>query len=179
MQALSQREVMESRHSFILYISVYTFDVFIQEVIRALGKHRVKYVLVGGYAVALQGAVRGTVDIDIAIALNRATFKRAETALEEIGLESRLPVTADEVFSFREEYIQKRNLKTWSFANPRNPLEAVDILITEDATRIDAASKRAFGITIKVAEIADLIAIKKKSGRAQDLEDIKALRKLQ
>lgn len=179
MQALSQREVMESRHSFILYISVYTFDVFIQEVIRALGKHRVKYVLVGGYAVALHGAVRGTVDIDIAIALNRATFKRAETALEEIGLESRLPVTAEEVFSFREEYIQKRNLKTWSFANPRNPLEAVDILITEDATRIDAASKRAFGITIKVAEIADLIAIKKKSGRAQDLEDIKALRKLQ
>jgi len=152
--------------------------VFIQTVIRALDEHRVKYALVGGYAVALHGAIRGTVDVDIAIALNRATFKRAETALREIGLESRLPVTAEEVFAFREEYIRNRNLKAWSFANPCNPLEVVDILITEDAKRISTVSKRAFGMTVKVAAIADLIAIKQKAGRAQDLEDIEALRKL-
>lgn len=152
--------------------------MFIQTVIRALDEHRVKYALVGGYAVALHGAIRGTVDVDIAIALNRATFKRAETALREIGLESRLPVTAEEVFAFREEYIRNRNLKAWSFANPCNPLEVVDILITEDAKRISTVSKRAFGMTVKVAAIADLIAIKQKAGRAQDLEDIEALRKL-
>ncbi len=153
--------------------------MFIQKVIRTLDKHRVKYVLVGGYAVALHGAIRGTVDIDIAIALNRATFKRAETALQEIDLESRLPVTAEEVFSFRKEYIQRRNLKAWSFVNPRNPLDVVDILITEDASKIRTVKKRAFGMIVKVAAITDLIAIKKKAGRAQDLEDIKALRKLQ
>ncbi len=152
--------------------------MFIQTVVRALIEHRVKYALVGGYAVALHGAIRGTVDVDIVIALNRATFKRAETALHEIGLESRLPVTAEEVFAFREEYIQNRNLKAWSFANPCNPLEVVDILITEDAKRINTVNKRAFGMIVKVAAIADLIAIKKKAGRAQDLEDIKALRKL-
>ena len=152
--------------------------MFIQIVIRALDEHRVKYALVGGYAVALHGAIRGTVDVDIVIALNRATFKRAETALHEIGLESRLPVTAEEVFAFREEYIQNRNLKAWSFANPCNPLEVVDILITEDAKRISTVNMRAFGLVVKVAAIADLIAIKKKAGRAQDLEDIKALRKL-
>lgn len=153
--------------------------MFIQKVIRTLDKNRVKYVLVGGYAVALHGAIRGTVDIDIAIALNRATFKRAETALQEIDLESRLPVTAEEVFSFRNEYIRKRNLKAWSFVNPRNPLDVVDILLTEDASKISAVNKRAFGMNIKVAAITDLIAIKKKAGRTQDLEDIKALRKLQ
>jgi len=152
--------------------------MFIQTVIRALIEHRVKYALVGGYAVALHGAIRGTVDVDIVIALNRATFKRAETALHEIGLESRLPVTAEEVFAFREEYIQNRNLKAWFFANPCNPLEVVDILITEDAKRISAVNMRAFGLVVKVAAITDLIAIKKKAGRAQDLEDIKALRKL-
>ena len=152
--------------------------MFIQAVIRSLGEHRVRYALVGGYAVALHGAIRGTVDVDIAIALDRATFKRAETALHEIGLESRLPVTAEEVFAFREEYIRNRNLKVWSFANPRNPLEVVDILITEDAKKITTVNKRAFGMTVKVAAIADLIAMKQKAGRAQDLEDIKALRKL-
>ena len=153
--------------------------MFIRKVIRALDRHKVKYALIGGYAVALHGAIRGTVDIDIAIALNKAAFQRAETALREIGLESRLPITAAEVFSFRTEYIQKRHLKAWSFVNPRNPLDVVDILITEDASKISTVNKRAFGITIKVAAITDLIAIKKKAGRAQDLEDIKALRKLQ
>lgn len=152
--------------------------MFIQEVIRSLEKYRVRYVLVGGYAVALHGAVRGTVDVDIVIALNRVTFKRAESALQEIGLESRLPVTAEEVFSFREEYIRKRHLTAWSFANPRNPLEVVDILITEDAKEISVVTKHAFGMSVNIAAIADLIAIKKKAGRAQDLEDIKALRKL-
>ena len=153
--------------------------MFIKKVVRSLDKHRVKYALIGGYAVALHGAVRGTVDVDIVIALNRTTFKSAESALHAIGLESRLPVTAEEVFSFREEYIRKRNLKAWSFANPRNPLEVVDILITEDARKISTVNKRAFGMSIKIAAIADLIAIKKKAGRAQDLEDVKALRKLQ
>ena len=84
--------------------------MFIKNVIRSLDKHRVKYALIGGYAVALHGAVRGTVDVNIVIALNRTTFKRAESALHEIDLESRLPVTAEEVFSFREEYIRKRTL---------------------------------------------------------------------
>ena len=63
--------------------------------------------------------------------------------------------------------------------NPRNPLDVVDILITEDASKIRTVKKRAFGMIVKVAAITDLIAIKKKAGRAQDLEDIKALRKLQ
>jgi predicted nucleotidyltransferase len=153
--------------------------MFIQRVIRALEKHRVKYALVGGYAVALHGAVRGTVDIDIVIALNRATYKRVESALHEIGLESRLPVSAEEVFSFREEYIRKRHLKAWSFTNPRNPLEVVDILITEDARKIRTVSKHAFGMSVKIVDIPELIAIKRKAGRAQDLEDIKALKKLQ
>lgn len=153
--------------------------MFVQKVIRALNKHRVKYVLVGGYAVALHGAVRGTVDVDIVITLNRATYKRAESAMRELGLESRLPVTAEEVFSFREEYIQKRSLTAWSFANPGNPLEVVDILITEDANNVTVVKKSAFGMSVRIAAIPDLIAMKKEAGWAQDLEDIKALRKLQ
>lgn len=153
--------------------------MFVRDVIHSLRSRRVRYALVGGYAVALHGAVRGTVDVDIVIALDRPTFERAEAALRAIGLESRLPVTAAEVFEFREEYIERRNLRAWSFTNPDNPLEVVDILITEDAAAIDTVVKRAFGMSIKVAAIPALIAIKEKSGRPQDLEDIKALERLQ
>jgi predicted nucleotidyltransferase len=152
--------------------------MFIQNVINALQKHKVNYALVGGYAVALHGAVRGTVDIDIVITLSKKSYEAAETGFKKLGLESQLPVTATEVYKFREEYIKNRNLTAWSFVNPDNPLEIVDIIITEDLGNISTVNKRAYGMNIKVAAIHDLIAIKKKAGRPQDLEDIKALKKL-
>ncbi|MBI4005283.1 MAG: hypothetical protein HY356_01335 [Gammaproteobacteria bacterium] len=152
--------------------------MFIKKVIRALEQYHVRYALVGGYAVALHGATRGTVDIDIVITLNLKTFKNTEKAFKSIGLEPRLPVTADEVFGFREEYIKNRNLVAWSFVSPRNPMEMVDVVITENLKDIRTVNKAAFDMKIKVAAIDDLIMIKKKSNRKQDREDIKALEKL-
>ena len=104
--------------------------MFIQRVINSLNSHKVQHALVGGYAVALHGVIRGTVDIDIVIALKKGQFQLVEKAMNAIGLASRLPVSADEVFSFRDEYITNRNLKAWSFINPDNPLEVVDILMS-------------------------------------------------
>ena len=152
--------------------------MFIVTVIETLNRYRVPYVLVGGYAVALHGAVRGTVDIDIAIALNRKSYRQLEKAMNSIGLLSRLPVSADEVFDYRAEYIKNRNLKAWSFVNNDKPLEIVDILITEDARTIKTVNKTAMGTRLKVAAIDDLIRMKKKANRKQDKEDIKALEKL-
>jgi hypothetical protein len=152
--------------------------MFIQKVIRTLERHHVQYALIGGYAVALHGAARGTIDIDILIAFNLKSFKNTEKALKSIGLEPRLPVTANEVFDFREEYIKNRNLIAWSFINPENPAEMVDVVITENLKDIRTVSKAALGMEIIVAAIDDLIMIKKKSGRKQDKEDIKALEKL-
>jgi predicted nucleotidyltransferase len=152
--------------------------MFIKRVIQSLDKHKVRYALVGGYAVALHGVLRGTVDIDLAIGLQKAQFTAVEKALGEIGLQPRLPVRAEEVFTFRDEYIQNRNLKVWSFYNPNDPLEVVDILITEDAQKIKTVEKKVDRLRIQVASIADLIRMKTQSGRPQDIEDIKALEKL-
>ena len=60
--------------------------MFLLRVTAALAKARVPYGLVGGYAVALHGAVRGTMDIDLVIRLEEAQFVRAERALRSIGL---------------------------------------------------------------------------------------------
>ncbi len=54
--------------------------------------------------------VRGTVDVDIVIQLKQSAFNKAEQALMELGLQPRLPVSADDVFLFREEYIKNKNL---------------------------------------------------------------------
>ncbi len=152
--------------------------MFLQQVIGALERHGVKYALVGGYAVALHGAVRGTVDVDIVIGLSKTAYQHAEAALADLGLRSHLPLTAKDIYSFREEYINNRNLSAWSFVNPDNPLEMVDILITEDVNKLRTVTKRALGMNVRVVAIPDLIAIKKRSNRPQDREDIRALEKL-
>jgi len=148
---------------------------FWQRVIRALETRKIPFALAGGYAVALHGAVRGTVDVDLVIRLQKADFVSAEAALKGIGLTPRLPVTAEEIFQFRREYIENRNLIAWSFVNIEHPIEIVDILLTEDLARHKIVRIRAGGCLVPVLDVADLIAMKKKAGRPQDLEDVRAL----
>jgi len=147
-------------------------------VARAFDRTRVPYALVGGYAVALHGAVRGTVDIDLVIRLRESDFLKTERALMSLGLHPRLPVTAAEVFRYREEYIQNRGLTAWSFVNPALPSEIVDVILTEDLAKMKVRRIKIRVQTVRVASIEDLIRMKRSSGRPQDIEDVEALRRL-
>ncbi len=152
--------------------------MFIYRLTAALEKNGVSYAIVGGFALALHGAVRGTVDIDLVLALSEKNFLAAENALDQLGFKSRLPLIAKEVFQFRQDYIKKRDLVAWNFYNPKNPIELVDIIITHDLSKMKTVSVQSQGHTLKVLSVKDLIAMKKESGRPQDLEDIKALERL-
>lgn len=151
---------------------------FLNRICTALADKGIRYAIVGGHAVALHGAVRGTVDVDIALAWNLKSLKATESALLEIGLVSRLPVTADEVFQFRDEYIQNRNLIGWNFYNPDNLTEQVDIVINYDLKGRRLKNVATAAGNIRILGLPDLIEMKTASGRPQDLEDVKALEKL-
>ena len=71
--------------------------MFLLEVVEALEKAHIPFAIAGGYAVALHGAVRGTVDVDIVLRLTRSHFLAAESALKGLGLAPRLPVSAAEL----------------------------------------------------------------------------------
>lgn len=151
---------------------------FLNRVCAALRAARVRYALVGGHAVALHGAVRGTVDVDIALAWQLGTLRRAERAITELELVSRLPVSANDIFRFRDEYVEKRNLIAWNFYNPVNPAEQLDIIITYDLKgRRTKRIETAYG-PVSVLGRLDLIEMKRSSGRPQDLEDVRALERL-
>lgn len=150
--------------------------MFILDLVEILNRKKIQYAVIGGYAVALHGVVRGTVDIDIIINLNKSSMIKAEMALNELGLKSKLPVNAEDVFNFREEYIRNKNMLAWNFSNPDNPAETVDILITEDVKEYKVKNIKIKDKNIRVISIDGLIKIKEKSNRPQDLEDIKALR---
>jgi len=151
---------------------------FVEEVCLTLSEQGVRYALAGGHAVALHGAVRGTVDVDIVIDWKLQSLTRAAKAMERLGMISRLPVTAGEVFHFRDEYITNRNLIAWNFHHPDDPSKQVDILINYDlAGRRRRAVRTASG-TLYILGRDDLVAMKKASGRQQDLADVEALEKL-
>lgn len=152
--------------------------MFILRLVNLLGENKIDYAVAGGYAVAIHGAVRGTIEIDLVIKMEKNSFINIEKALKEIGLQSRLPINGEEIFNFRKEYIKKRNLITWNFFNINNPTESVDILLTEDLKNIKTKDIKLGRHKIKIVSIPDLIKMKRKSGRSQDLEDIKALEKL-
>ena len=99
-------------------------------------------------------------------------------ALVGLGLVSRLPVHAEDVFRFRDEYVRNRNLIGWNFYNPRNAAEQVDVVITYDLARKRRRRVETHDGPIHILNRKDLIAMKRASGRPQDLEDADALERL-
>ena len=116
--------------------------MFLLELVATLSKANVPFCLVGGYAVALHGAVRGTIDIDIAIAFLPEKFEKLEEALRHLGLEPRLPLKASEVFQFREEYMRERNLIAWGFVDLKNPSRQVDVILTHSWRNFNRRSSK-------------------------------------
>ncbi len=153
--------------------------MFIHKVCSALSEAKVPYAIVGGYAVGLHGVVRGTVDVDLVISWSLTHLQNAEAALKKIGLVSRIPVAAGDLFRFREEYIQNRNLIAWNFFDLSNPVNQVDIIINYTLnTRMHIQKMKTSAGTISVLSLDELIKMKTASGRPQDLEDIKALKSI-
>jgi len=128
--------------------------------------------------VALHGAVRGTIDLDLVLALDRENYQAAESALLGLGFQARLPVSAGEVFDQRSDLILERNLVAWSFIDPRDPSRIVDILIVWNEATVPTVEKTMKGQLIPVLVKDRLIDMKRRSGRPQDLADIQALEQL-
>ncbi|MBL7544169.1 MAG: nucleotidyl transferase AbiEii/AbiGii toxin family protein [Bdellovibrionaceae bacterium] len=131
----------------------------------------------GGYALALHGIIRATMDVDLVLSLSLKDFELVEKAFLKINLKSRIPVRAQDIIKMRKEYIEQRNLIAWSFVDYQNPSRMVDILITEDVANLDVRKISVGGRKIPVASLQDLLVMKLKAGRPQDLVDVENLRK--
>jgi hypothetical protein len=153
--------------------------MFIHDVCAALEEAGVIYAVVGGYAVALHGAIRGTVDVDLAIQWSLKNLLQAEKALKQMGLVSRVPINAENLFQCRNEYIQERNLIAWNFYDLQNPTKQVDLIVNYDIENIQNTKiiQTASG-QVRILSIDRLIKMKEASGRPQDLADVEALKNL-
>lgn len=154
------------------------------EVYRALAAASVRYVVVGGTAVVLQGHARLTVDLDLMVDLSQDQLSAAIGALTGLGLLPRLPVDAQSFADpeTRRSWVEGRNLLVFSLFDPSSPRREVDLFATEplpfDQVYADASTFSIAGVGVRVASRRHLIAMKRLAGRPRDLDDIAVLESL-
>jgi len=148
------------------------------ELAQRFSQNKIPYTLVGGYALALQGIVRATMDIDLVVSLSEAHLTRAELILRELGLQSRLPISAKDVAHFHEEYRTQRNLIAWSFTDYKDPSRQVDLLIYPPLSQIKAQTISLHGIKVRVATKSSLLEMKLAANRPEDQLDIQRLQEV-
>jgi len=138
-----------------------------KDFIKYLNVNKVKYLLLGGWAVGIHGNPRATKDIDFLIAVDDTNLKRLKKAMFEFGA----PAIDMSIFKDKGNF----------FRMGRPPIQ-IDIIT--DATGIDMKSSylrrqivKVDGLEISVISKEDLIVNKKASGRHRDLDDAEILEK--
>jgi predicted nucleotidyltransferase len=156
----------------------------ILDLLAALNDAGVDYVVVGGVAVVLRGHARMTVDLDLALDLTTDNITAALHVLKTQGLVPRLPVPPEQFADpdIRRSWVEQRNLVAFTLHDPSDALREVDLLAV---TPLPFATLRTSsdlvdidGVPVRVASVDHLVAMKRLSGRSQDLADIEALSQL-
>ncbi|KAA3616452.1 MAG: hypothetical protein DWQ05_12020 [Calditrichaeota bacterium] len=138
-----------------------------KEFITFLNKSKVRYLLVGGWAVGIYGNPRATKDIDFLIAIDDENIQKLLSALEKFGA----PRVDGKVFQV------KGNV----FRLGRSPVQ-IDIINDASGINFEECYPRRNTVSIENIEIsliskADLIQNKRAAGRHRDLGDIESLEK--
>ena len=153
----------------------------LERIFAALEASGARYLVVGGVAVVLHGHPRFTADLDLALALDAANVEAALAALERLGFRPRAPVA---LRSFadpqqRADWAHTKEMTVFSLFSPELPGTEVDLFI-EDPLPFEAAWPRRLRAdlgdsAVNVASLADLIEMKRRAGRPQDVEDVRQL----
>jgi len=152
-----------------------------RDVFASLNDAGIRYVVVGGVAVVLQGHARMTVDLDLVIDLAVEPALATLDVLADMGFRPRLPVPAKDFAdpSIRAGWVSQRNLQVFSFFDPGDALREIDLFATHpvpfedmvaDADHVDLG-----GLDVPVASIPHLLLLKRAAGRPQDAADVVAL----
>ena len=140
-----------------------------KELLNLLEKHKVRYLVVGGYAVMKYTEPRFTKDLDLWVSTDDENAKAVFEALKEFGA----PLKGMDPSDFTEKgyYYQMGN-----------PPFRLDIMMSVPGVEFEKAwdhreDVRLEELIVPFISKRDLIRAKEASGRAQDLIDAELLRK--
>jgi hypothetical protein len=129
--------------------------------------------------------VRLTADIDLVLDLEPEMLRRAIAALSSLGYRPRAPVDFAEFAdpAKRRKWAREKGLTVFSVFSPDHRATELDLFVEPpfDFERVYSRAARfavADGIDCTFVGLDDLIEMKRKVARPQDLEDIKGLESL-
>ena len=152
--------------------------MIIDKVFREFNRRKVRYLVAGGVAVTLYGNPRFTKDLDLFLDPQEENVKRAVQAFKALGLAPRAPVKAEEFVSAekREQWRKEKGMLAFTFVNPKNPFENVDLLFSAPMPFENAYRRkkifRSKRIPVPTVGIKDLLRMKREAGRPHDLDDL-------
>jgi len=136
-----------------------------RDFLKLLNKHRVEYLLIGGYAVFYHGYPRATEDIDFWVAISPDNAQKLVQVMQDFGLSNVTP----------ELFLQEHQLTRIGFKPYR-----VKVLTTISGVQFETCYARRVvdtidGIEVNIISIEDLKQNKKASGRLKDQDDVQNL----
>lgn len=142
-----------------------------KDMLRALSDEKVRFLLVGAYAMAAHGYPRATMDIDIWVMPSAQNADAVLRALRRFGAP---------LHNLTREDLQQEGTVFQIGVAPRR----IDIITAASGLLFEDAYSRSLpvyieGIEVHIPSISDLIRNKRASGRIRDLADAEALESLQ
>ena len=149
------------------------FPSHFRDFIIELNKHKVEYILIGGYALGVYGHIRATNDLDIYInATDENALKMIEACID---------------YGIPAESVKKEMFLVQKMIGIGEPPLRIEILKKLNVVDFHFAFQRAKkvkvdGISINVVDLDDLILLKKAAikgrNKSRDMEDLSFLEKL-
>jgi hypothetical protein len=141
-----------------------------RDILHALSEEKVRFILVGAYALAAHGYPRATMDIDIWVMPSPENAEAVLRALSRFG--------APLHNLTREDLLKDGTIFQIGVA-PRR----IDIITTASGLQFEPTYRNSIsinieGIEVRIPSIEDLILNKRSTGRTRDLADAEALEAL-
>ncbi len=141
-----------------------------KDMLRALSEEKVRFLLVGAYAMAAHGFPRATLDIDIWVEPSPENAEAVLRALRRFGAPVHDLTRAD---------LERQGLVFQIGVAPRR----IDLITSASGLQFSQCYERSIvvdidGIECRLPSIDDLIRNKRASGRTKDLADAEALESL-
>lgn len=151
-----------------------------ERLIRALSRHRVKFVLIGALAARLHGFPRLTADADITPANDKRNLERLAAALQELDAKV-YTESVPEGLAFDRSAAALGRARMWNLVTTAGRLDIAFLPAGTDGYEdlAKGAEKfEAFGVRFLAASLDDIIRSKEATGRVKDEEDVLILRAL-
>jgi predicted nucleotidyltransferase len=153
-----------------------------EELLSALQRHGVEFVIVGGFSLAAHGVVRATKDIDVVPNPARANLERLTLALAEMKAEIDVGDLAPDELGVTlnvEGFAQGGNFCLLTEHGRLDVMQDLSGMSSYTDLRDDATQASMPGVSepLFFAGYEDLVAMKSAAGRDQDLIDLTDLRR--